>query len=523
MTGTMVPRRVIGALLVMPALVLLIFSYVLPTVRTVRLSFVEYHGRGQPDTPVGGRNYSAAAHAGLGHAIGNALSLATVPLLVVVVLAPLLALAAHVAGTATRWTVRTVLAIPMAAFAPAAMAISWVLDHPAGHPPDPQRAFALATFGLVSAVAVTTYLATLRRRDPGRPTWPATVLVTAVLVLVTLAGAVQQQTFSIVSVFGDPRQNSPLSLSYRLAAEQFHVGSAAAVSTVLLGILAVLGLGVAALVIVARLRIEVDPGMRPVDERPGWPPQRVLATAATGVLLLLVVVVMVIGLWPWLHRLGDTTLPPEEQFAKLAVNTWLPPMVSAGVAVLVAVLAGVGIGALRPLGRFSELLLLPFAPWLLVGSGPLLWGRYIDGGDARFGTPLGLIQPVWVAVPALFVTTLLLRGQVSRWRERPGQDVVRSLLLPVAPMVVLLVGVTWLLQTQDLWWQEIAGSSADHRATTFPVRGYESYFAAGLRPGLPPVGVILPLVLLIPLFLAAVAAQLGYLDRVAVRTGPATE
>ncbi len=100
---------------------------------------------------------------------------------------------------------------------------------------------------------------------------------------------------------------------------------------------------------------------------------------------------------------------------KMLVNTWLPPLPVAVVGIGVAALAGFGIGALRPLGRRSELLLLPFAPWLFVGLGPLLpHAANSLYSDAAAGGFAGLIPPVWLSIPALFLTTLFFRGQAAR-------------------------------------------------------------------------------------------------------------
>jgi ABC-type sugar transport system permease subunit len=110
---------------------MLIWSYVWPTVWDVWNSFrhVSYFRVGS-DLGVGFANYDAAFRGGFRGSVGFALTLAAVPLLVVVVAAPALAWAAHQMGTA-------------------------------------------GTFGLGCAVAVTAYLAALRRRDPRRQVWPA--------------------------------------------------------------------------------------------------------------------------------------------------------------------------------------------------------------------------------------------------------------------------------------------------------------------------------------------------------------
>src|SRR5262245_23328715 len=87
-------------------------------------------------------------------------------------------------------------------------------------------------------------------------------------------------------------------------------------------------------------------------------------------------------------------------------------------------------------------------------SGPLLLHTAVSLGPARLSSWLGLVPRTWVVIPALFVLTLLLRGQRARWDRlrASGQpaSLARIFVLPVLPMVALLAGVTWLVQAQDL-------------------------------------------------------------------------
>jgi hypothetical protein len=159
---------------------------------------------------------------------------------------------------------------------------------------------------------------------------------------------------------------------------------------------------------------------------------------------------------------------------RLLANTWLPPLVSTAIGITLAAAAAIGIGALRPFGRRSEWLLLPFGIWLFVGSGPQLpFLVYAFGEVGVVNSALTLIPHTWVIVPALFVLTLLFRGQRARWDEvraaggRPS--IGRMLVLPALPMVVLLGGVAWLLQAQDLLRQLlVAGDPALATGPTAP-------------------------------------------------------
>jgi len=521
--------RLLGAALVVPAFALLLWSYVWPTIWDVWNSFRRvtfFVGEGDLDRGVGSANYDAAFRGGFWGSVGFALTLAVVPLLVVFIAAPALAWAAHRSGTAARWVVRVALALPLAAYAPAAIALGSVLDtREAGrHPtdiPNVVRATGWAgTFGLACAVAVTAYLAALRRRDPRRPVWPALLVVGGLLTLAVLALALQSFTYPYLVAGGGPRgtTNTPLLLLYQDNFIRASLGSGAAVSTLLLIPLMLLGTAAAVLIIVSRLRIEVDPKWRSADESTAWPPARVVAVVVAAVLALIVFVGTVSALWPWLHRLGDTT-PRHVSAGQAVVNSWLPTLISTAVGVGVALLAAFGIGALRPLGRRSELLLLPFAPWLFVGTGPLLATAFTRMSSGRqLGTFLGLIPPTWVAIPVLFIATLLFRGQEARLRAAPVRDsgaVARNLVLPVLPMVPILFGAVWLWQSQDLLWQLGASNPEKPTAAVAAVAG-----ASGITdPSTTGIGLVLPVALLVLFLLAAVAAQVAYLDRVAVRVG----
>ena len=72
-------------------------------------------------------------------------------------------------------------------------------------------------------------------------------------------------------------------------------------------------------------------------------------------------------------------------------------------------LAAFGIGALRPLGRFSEWLLLPFFPFLFV-SIVSLWPAFMEAifKFHLFGNPVILLFPQLVPGPFLAYLTFFL-------------------------------------------------------------------------------------------------------------------
>jgi len=472
-------------------LVALLVSYVEPTVWTVRastrgLNVLTGVSQGAAD------NYGRVFEGGYWGQVGFALSLAVVPLLAAVVVAPLLAYAAVRAGRVGLRAARLVLAVPLALYAPVGVAAAWRLAEPAGASPSPawvRGVCWLATAGLVCALATTAHLAALSGPGARR----ASLMVTGALAaLAVLAVAFQAFTFPLVAGYGagPDAAITPLVAQHMELSALGRGGVAAAYATLSLALLAVPGIAAAALLVWQRVRLDVAP-----PERSG-PPSRVAALVlAAGLLGLLAVVVA--GHRPWFARIGD--LGPDP--ARTLLVTWLPPLVSTVVGVSLATLAAFGIGALRPLGRWSELLLLPFAPWLFVGVGPLVpravfFRRHLGILDEWWA----LIPPTWLAIPALFLLTLVFAGLADR-----ADRVVAAL-----PMVGLAFVATWVVQAQSLAWPLAMFGSGDRWPA--PVAIY-----AGLEDGSSPVGLAEPLPLLLVLFLAAVAAQVWYGDRLSLR------
>lgn len=169
-TRSPIPRFV-GWILIGPAAVLFLLCYVWPTLELLTAGLFGT-GAGRAWKFVFSSSY-------LGQLV-HALSFAFLPIIVIATIAPAMAWAASRAGLVGRWAVRASLALPLAAFAPAGLALVWTTRHqPEDSPESLRPTFAhwdgrvvlLATMGaFLLAVSVACYLAAFRRRQAGERT-----------------------------------------------------------------------------------------------------------------------------------------------------------------------------------------------------------------------------------------------------------------------------------------------------------------------------------------------------------------
>lgn len=524
-----VPRgNPLGWLLLVPAVIALVIGYVIPTLRTFWSSLHERNPLTESSQWVGLDNYERVMTAEGFSSVGFALSLVLLVLLVLLLVAPLLSLAASHSGRPARLVVRLALAVPMVCFVPVGIAIGWRLDRLTTGPVtagdaagDVRAAVWLGMFGLICGLGVTFYLAAFRRDPRGRGwPWASAAVVAGLALVAALAVGLQAYTYPLTITGGGPGDATatPMLDAFRRGVQLFDFGAGNAVAALLLLAVMALGIGAALLVILTGMRIEVAPapGQPGQPDQPGrWDGIRVLAVVGTALLLAGVLAVTVYGLWPWLTRLGVGEI--DRSIPGILARTWLPPVVSTVVGVGLAAVAGFGIGALRPLGRASEMLLLPFAPWLFIGVGPLFLTKYESaafGTFERINSVPGVIPPVWLVVPALFLFTLLFRGLVRQdTAPRPyGRVLVRSL-----PMVGLVAGATWLVQSQSLLWGLMASPDPDHwPAPAWAINQDRQFPLAGDELGL---GLVLPVPLLVVLAIALALVHVLYLERLAIRVG----
>jgi ABC-type sugar transport system permease subunit len=530
--------------LLAPAAVFFVSSYLEPTLWTITSSFQSLSWRkGLPDGTVGSANYESIAAEGFGQSIGFALSLAGLPLLAVLVVAPLLAWFAHRAGNPARRIFGVCFAVPAAICAPVAFAAAWRtyrsegIVRPAEAAATIRLGYGMTELALITLLATTLYLAALRRAGGGTGPQPrrkpaeeanqlsrrAMALVAAVVALAVLAGALQEFTYPLIVTGGGPNHATmtPLLATFTIGFQEHQLGPAAAASTLLLLILAVLGTVTTLLVIRAGTRMEIDDHLAPP------PPSatgrgRTVAIWVTSVLTLVVLAGVIYAGIPWLRALVSSSEMPKGAGSPAAVfaRTWLPSLASTAIGVTAAALAGYGIGAMRPLGRRSELLLLPFAPFLFVGIGPLALRAYAaDATASRHSSVVGLIPPTRLVIPALVVFTLLAKGlaekEHAQWRRTGIRHTWwRAFGEPALPMLGIIAVGTWVAQAQNLLWPLL---SAGTRYTTGPGLLAFDQNAGEAAVHAPPVWLALPGWLVILLIAGAVSAQVSYLERVVLR------
>jgi hypothetical protein len=509
-------RSLLGLLLLVPAGLVWALAMVWPTVRLIVASLA------QGDIITGaGSAYDSVFFPGYDGWVLRALSLWLLPLVVFVAVGLVVGWAGSRSGRRVRLVARCLLALPVVCFAPAVAVGAWLSSSAhAGaarpRPADIRLLVLVGAFGLVCSVGATVYLAAFHATRPYR----TVVAVTGFAVLAFLALGVQEVNFPYVAQRMGVFVRVPASrASIEMGAGNF--GVAAAHLVVMFGIAAVLGLAAVAVLIGTRTRLVADAGSGAV-----WrPPLR--AGKAEGVLLAVVAVVLAATgytLWPWLRSLFADGTPQGYHAGHVLTGSWLAPLPSVVACLVTALPAAFCIGALRPLGRRTELLLLPFAPWLFVGVAQVAVVHLVADSQGPLKGVQGLealTQPVWLSVPALVFFSLLFRGQHAVHQAAvargvpPGRALVEAYLRPVWPAVVLVALGMWVVEASDFAWPAFALSYSAEQAAATNV--YARALGLVGREPAPSAGIVTPVAVVVLVMLVAVAAQ-SYLDRLTIRS-----
>ena len=539
-------RPIASLALLAPAVLLALVGLAGPTVSTFLLSLQKQSLITSPEF-VGGQNFSRLlADKAFSAALTYTLEDMGMRLLAVAIVPVLLALAVSRFGRAVRWPVRLLFTVPAAMFAPAAIAAVWLETSAGGAPyiaPDTARRTVLLidtlyVFGLACAAGTVVYLTVLRHptgslassRKPLVATWLVSLLAVAALTL-------QSFTLNYVLTSGG-RVGSIATVAlyqFGLAFRFLNLGAAAAVASLMLAILGVLGLAAGLIIVLEGLKIELRPwreSAAPMGGQGEAQPSRAGVTVLLVVVLLISLVIGTVAIRPALSSilLSFSTGQAYQEFfrnvpvASVLANTLVPPLLAILLQLPVAYLAAFGIGAVRPLGRWSEFLLLPVSPWLFVTALPLSLVAFQNLHEMHaVNTLIALVPPVPLSVPMIFVLTLFFKGQEAHWRSAraSGQSATAAawsqLILPSLPMVLLLAAIALLIGLQEFYWPLVITS--DRGAMPFTI---SLFSLMTQRVGWPVVaaGITLfeaPAFML--LFIILGALQCLYVDRLALTDG----
>lgn len=516
--------RWVGWALLAPAALLMIFQLIVPGVRTVLISLRGSTAFGRSRHPAIG--LGGFRHAdGLGTALASSLACGAMLLVAVLLLGPVLGLLLARSAGAAAVIVRSLLGLLLCCYAPTAMVLGLLFRD--GYTELGGLAIATAMIYLPVAVAgsALVWSALFADRGASRTTTARTgraVVAGTVMVAVACLAAVLQ-SFEVPVLLAGGRMVSTANLIlYSLQSARFD--TAAAVCTVLMIIIALLGLLAGAFLIVIRAGVVLSP--RPefgLNQRPPQVPAN-SSTMAAGIptarrrrspagvaavgLVLLVLVIMLIFHRDWalglLHTGTDLPGPDGQLILQTLFNTWVPSGIGAAAQVVVALAAGFGIGYCQPLGQRSRWLLLGFAPWLFAGGLPLIVAEYESRGlgtDSEGWTDL--IPSVWVISPAIFALSWLC-ADLRRHRDP----------LPVIGASLLTLVICWLVQAQDL----LRPMFLTTRTITAPMLSFRSVQTSFRADGT--LWLVLPLPVLLTFAVIAAAAMI-MLGRVRLVAGAA--
>lgn len=547
--------RLVGLILLLPIVILWVVSLIVPTIRTMQLSTQNVR-LGREALGVGLANYRQLfGSAPFAQARDFTALLALERLLVVAIVPLLLALAVNAFGRWVRLPLRLIFTLPLAFFAPVGGTIAWSLAYNPTFGPFRGggtilgssrsarlallRMDALTTLALACGLGLIVYL--IARRVAGR------AVVWAITVCAALALALQSFVPSFVLTRGGPTNGTTTLgyLTYTIGFQNLQLGSAAALSTLILVPVALLGCLVAILIAASDARLTLAPILSP--RAPGG--GRTLAVVGLLLLGLGTLAACAYGAFPALWSFAasfktnaEILRQPGSLFpatpttgaygrtegaitdGRAFVNTLVPPFLSVfAIQLPIAYLGALGIGALRPLGRWSEWLLLPFAPWLFVTALPLGVASFTrlqaEGGLNRYAS---LIPPPTTTIAMLFILTIGFKGAAlareAAHEAGQRQSFLVGVIGPSLPLALLLALGAVVIAAQELFWPLLVASSND--LWTVPValvqalsRGATDVplLAALLWRYALPGGIVLLLLLWL--------AQILYVERLALETG----
>ena len=488
--------RIVGAVLVVPAVVLVLVDYALPAARTVTASFQRCASLARDCTWAGSLNYRLLL-IGPGEGVPTLLARGFLAAGVVAVLgAAGGAMIGMLAGGSRRMRIaaRVLIAAVLAGVTPVGMAL--------GHAqllraPDDATAATVAVAVATFAPALAGLLGAVLMAVPGGPV-RALPVIGAAMVVVTGAGGLQLTALGYVG--GGRLEASGAVLRWLVSAE---FGGASAISVIMLVLLAVLGLGATVLMIIT-VRLTVVP---PAVPHPA-PNTRPRAGATVGLLAVaLIAVAALLAALPWLSA-TQPAIPGMERPLTPSLIATGAALGGTAIQTVVALAAGIGIGWFRPLGARSRWLLLIFAPFLLVGVVPLGIAWYLPARAAgSFDTLPALLGPS--ALCCWMIMVVALAAEAARESSDRYGRFIAAAVAPLAGVIGAAVVLLFAMRWQEFVWPLLMIGDTD--LWPDPLWTLKSWDAVGLAGVLPfPVWLVIA---------AGLAAALVGADRVRVVVG----
>jgi hypothetical protein len=527
-------RALFGLLLLLPACALCAFNPLGLTINTL-LNSLRESAPFRPGDFVGFTNYERLlSDPSLSASLGFTILFVFIRLVVAGIFPLLLVLAVNTLGKKSRLGIRLLLTLPLTFFAPALIVLAssdmrWMWNRNA-----PEQTFllidALAALAVSCGVGLIVYLAVLHHREATEQSWKPYLgtLVALWLVGQLAVAAYALQSFTPLSFGLFPSTTKNLTnLLYR-AFGVLNTGSAFALSIVIFSVVALFGVIATLILIISRLQLEYSSPA----ESPNLPKNRLttilgwVAIAIGGVAVFLTIVLPLLisltGMFSWV----GATSARAVSLPQVWVNTILPPLVVVFFIQLpVAYICAFGIGAIRPLGRWSEWLLLPFSPWLFVTSLPVAVMRFQNMREAdQLDSLLALTPPLLLSVPILVVLTLFFKGQTVNWRSHPdGTSTLRAafkqLILPSLPLALFLGSLSFLASTQDLFLSMLVRARPESYTASSAIM---RFVEASNQPGAQKIISLIGLPVLLILLVVFGVLQIYYLNHLGLKRATVT-
>jgi len=472
----------LSVLFILPALAALILFTIIPTVRTIGYSFQDVSLTGE-SVPVGWANYERMLESPV---MGQALSftlLMTLSRVGIVLIPPLfLALGISALKPGFRKVMRVISSIPWMVYSPTALGVAWILlINPwvgFGNQtfslanPDLARWIvllldSLSFFGLACGLGLTVYLATIKGANTGedkKKLWKNLFILAVILIIGTVALSLQSGDTVTLLTNGGPEYTT-MTLNNLILNQAFsfrQIGLASAIAAPIFIVVSVLGLATGILVILSNVRLFQIPKESQPAPLPKW------LKVISIILAVIVLIILLLSVFPYILQIIPIFRAPGEGFFtqlsevttgaafwRSLLNTWyMPLLIVLFMQFPVTYLAALGIGALRPLGKASEWLLILFTPWLFARVLLSLTGMIGLLLDLEvFNRIIGFALPYLLNIPILFVLTLFFRGQHQKVdRDGSSTNFFKIYILPSIPITLFCLLFSVMFIQQDLLW-----------------------------------------------------------------------